>query len=234
MSVSLSNEAPAGVSAVAAHGTARRTVVQVRAGRWEPAKRILDVALALVLLVALLPLLLLIALAIRLDSRGPAIFCQRRLGLDMREFEVLKFRTMVSGASQDVHKQYIAKLAAGEIDTEVKKLTGDARVTRVGGILRKTSLDELPQLLNVVFGQMSLVGPRPALEYELDHYDARHYDRFRVRPGLTGLWQVSGRSGLGFREMLDLDREYALHSNALLDARILLSTPVALVKKPAA
>jgi lipopolysaccharide/colanic/teichoic acid biosynthesis glycosyltransferase len=237
VSVSWSNDTTT-AAPIAAAPARREPVVPAQRTEirgWERTKRAIDIVGAAALLVVLLPLLLLVALAIRLDSRGPAIFRQERLGRHMRSFTVLKFRTMVQGAPAELHERYIARLMSGELDeAEVKKLTHDPRVTRVGRFLRKTSLDELPQLLNVVTGQMSLVGPRPAIEYELGHYDAVHYDRFLVRPGLTGLWQVSGRSGIGFREMLELDRRYALDHGPALDARILLTTPVALVRKPAA
>jgi lipopolysaccharide/colanic/teichoic acid biosynthesis glycosyltransferase len=126
--------------------------------------------------------------------------------------------------------EYIAKLATGQADEEgLKKLTADPRVTRVGRFLRRTSLDELPQLVNVLVGNMSLVGPRPALEYELQHYQERHYERFAVKPGMTGLWQVSGRNLIGFTEMLDLDAEYARSSNLLTDLKILVKTPWAAI-----
>lgn len=219
---------------VASSLAARRVVPAGDSRGWHATKRVLDGVLAVVLLLVLLPLFVLISLAIKLDSRGPVIFRQDRLGRGLRRFPVLKFRTMVQDASSDLHRQYIALLVAGEEDGDVKKLTGDPRVTRVGRVLRRMSLDELPQLFNVVAGQMSLVGPRPALEYELDHYEPQHFERFGVRPGLTGLWQVSGRSGLGFREMLDLDTTYARTNGPGTDARILLATPLALVKKPAA
>lgn len=206
-----------------------------RARLWIVAKRIAEPVLALLIVVVLLPLLALVALAIKLDSRGPVLFRQRRHGLGMQEFAVLKFRTMVPDASPELHKQYITQLMAAEDDGEgLKKLTRDPRVTRVGAFLRRTSLDELPQLLNVVAGQMSLVGPRPALAYELDHYDAVHFDRFQVRPGLTGLWQVSGRSALGFRQMLDLDTRYARESGPVMDLQILIRTPITLVRRHAA
>ena len=236
MSVSWSNDTTT-AAPIAAVPARREAVVPARrttSVAWERTKRVVDVLIAAALLVVLLPLLALVALAIRLDSRGPAIFRQERLGRQMRGFTVLKFRTMDHGAPAELHERYIASLMAGEVEDDVKKLTRDPRVTRVGRFLRKTSLDELPQLINVVAGEMSLVGPRPALEYELGHYEALHYDRFLVRPGLTGLWQVSGRSGLDFREMLELDRRYALDHGPALDARILLTTPVALVRKPAA
>ena len=232
MSVGWTNDTS--TAAPVAPALAGRGHVSMSGGSWVSGKRALDTTLAVSLLLILLPLLVLVALAIKLDSRGPVIFRQARLGRGMRQFRVLKFRTMVRDASPELHREYIAKLVAGEEDHEVKKLTDDPRVTRVGRVLRRLSLDELPQLFNVVAGQMSLVGPRPALEYELDHYEPQHFERFQVRPGLTGLWQVSGRSGLGFREMLDLDTTYARTNGPATDARILLATPVALVKKPAA
>lgn len=180
------------------------------------------------------PFLLAVAVLIRLDSRGPALFRQVRLGRDRRPFEVLKFRTMKAGAPDAAHREYIAQLAAGEVSGEgLRKLTADPRVTRVGRVLRATSLDELPQLLNVLAGQMSLVGPRPALEYELEHYQPHHFERFAVRPGLTGLWQVSGRARVGFNEMLDLDVAYARDHGPVTDLRILLRTPASLVGRTA-
>jgi lipopolysaccharide/colanic/teichoic acid biosynthesis glycosyltransferase len=159
-------------------------------------KALLDrsAALALVMLLALV--LVIVAIAIRLDSPGPVFFRQRRRGLGGRPFTVLKFRTMADGASPEVHRHYIEQLAAGEAGGPgLKKLTDDPRVTRVGRVLRKLSLDELPQLANVVAGQMSLVGPRPAIDYELEHYQPHHYERFEVKPGLTGLWRCRAAAG---------------------------------------
>ena len=180
------------------------------------------------------PLFLLVAVAVRLDSRGPALFRQERLGRDRRPFRVAKFRTMRMDASDEAHRAYIAQLAAGEVMGDgLRKLTDDPRVTRVGRVLRATSLDELPQLLNVVAGDMSLIGPRPALQYELEHYASHHFERFAVRPGMTGLWQVSGRAEVGFTEMLELDVEYARSHGPLLDLTILLKTPGALIGRTA-
>ena len=207
-----------------------------RNSSFELVKRAVDVTAAVLLLVLLAPVLLAIALLVKLDSPGPVLFRQRRYGRDMEPFTFLKFRTMHHGASAELHRRYIEELATGQDSGrtgELKKLTNDPRVTRVGGPLRKLSLDELPQLFNVVVGQMSLVGPRPAIEYELDFYEPRHFERFNVRPGLTGLWQVSGRSELGFREMLDLDVEYSRTCTPGLDARCLLRTPQALVRRAA-
>ena len=190
----------------------------------------MDAVLAALLLVLFSPLFALIALAIKMDTRGPVLFKQARLGRRLEEFTVLKFRTMKFDSSPELHREYIAKLAAGKADEdELKKLTSDPRVTRTGGLLRRTSLDELPQLVNVLRGDMALVGPRPALEYELEHYQDRHFERFAVKPGMTGLWQVSGRNRVGFTEMLDLDVDYARTSNLLLDLRILAKTPVAAI-----
>jgi lipopolysaccharide/colanic/teichoic acid biosynthesis glycosyltransferase len=203
---------------------------------WSRTKRAFDVLLAVVLLVALAPLLLAIALAIRLDTPGPLLFRQQRVGRDRRRFTVLKFRTMHDGVSPAAHRLYIAQLAAGDgaAGDGLKKLTGDPRVTRVGAFLRRTSLDELPQLVNVVRGEMSIIGPRPAIEYELEHYEPEHFARFDVRPGLTGLWQVSGRNTIDFLGMLELDAQYARTTSPRLDALILLRTPLALLRGNAA
>jgi lipopolysaccharide/colanic/teichoic acid biosynthesis glycosyltransferase len=198
------------------------------------AKRTIDLIGSTVCLVVLSPLFLVLAVAIVVDSGRPVLFRQARLARGMREFRVLKFRTMKLGATPEMHREYIKKLATGQADAEgLKKLTADPRVTRVGRFLRKTSLDELPQLLNVLIGNMSLVGPRPALEYELEHYQQRHFQRFAVKPGMTGLWQVSGRNELGFTEMLDLDADYATSGNFLTDIKVLAKTPMAAISKAA-
>ena len=205
-------------------------------GAWRRGKRIFDVVAAVVLLVLLSPLLLLIAVAVRCETPGPALFRQDRYGRGLWPFVVLKFRTMHHNASPELHRRFIAQLAAGGDGPAggLKKLTHDPRVTRVGSFLRRTSLDELPQLINVLRGEMSLVGPRPAVPYELVHYAPEHYARFDVRPGITGLWQVSGRSEVGFLEMLDLDVEYARTNGSKLDALIVLRTPAALFSRRAA
>jgi lipopolysaccharide/colanic/teichoic acid biosynthesis glycosyltransferase len=205
-------------------------------GAWPIVKRCFDILFSSLLVLVLLPLLLIVAVAIKLDSRGPILFRQRRLGRDMQPFTVLKFRTMHDGVSSASHQAYIAQLANGNGHTNgngLKKMTSDPRVTRVGGVLRKFSIDELPQLFNVIGGTMSLIGPRPALSYELEHYGPRHYDRFLVRPGLSGLWQVSGRNQLGFTEMLELDAEYAESCGLVTDARIFVRTPIAMVRDAA-
>jgi lipopolysaccharide/colanic/teichoic acid biosynthesis glycosyltransferase len=203
---------------------------------WSNSRRVIDVLIAAVVLLVLAPVVLAVALAIRLDSPGPLLFRQERIGRGCRRFTVLKFRTMYAGVSDDAHRAYIARLAGPEKDAAagLKKLTDDPRVTRVGTYIRRTSLDEIPQLINVLKGEMSIIGPRPALEYELEHYEPEHFARFAVRPGLSGLWQVSGRNTIGFVGMLELDCEYARAQSARADAAILLRTPLALLRGNAA
>ena len=212
-------------------GTIDTTAVSVRSGAGPAIKRAFDFTASGLALVLVSPVLAVVALLIAVDSRGPVLFRQSRLGQGLEPFTVLKFRTMQASASDRAHREYIARLAAGEDDGDgLKKLTVDPRVTRIGRLLRRLSIDELPQLLNVVRGDMSLVGPRPAIEYELEHYDPKHYERFSVKPGITGLWQVSGRNRLGFLEMLDLDVEYARTAGIVLDLKILAKTPLAAVR----
>jgi lipopolysaccharide/colanic/teichoic acid biosynthesis glycosyltransferase len=191
--------------------------------------RCVDVVIALTLLLVLSPLLALIALAIRLDSSGPALFRQRRLGVRLEPFTVNKFRSMHQGASASVHRQFVLSLIAGEKPPPAEhgprfKLAGDDRVTRVGRFLRRSSLDELPQLWNVLRGDMSLVGPRPSIPYEVEHYPPTWFTRFEVKPGITGLWQVSGRGELTVPEMIELDAEYVRRRSLRLNTLILLRT----------
>lgn len=191
--------------------------------------RILDVMGALVLLVLLMPLIVVIAVLIRLDSPGPVVFRQRRLGRAQRPFTVNKFRTMKRDAREDVHRAFVLGLIAGETPSETEagprfKLSSDQRVTRIGRFLRRSSLDELPQLWNVLCGHMSLVGPRPPIPYEVEHYPREWLGRFAVRPGLTGLWQVSGRSELPLQDMIKLDIEYVCRRSLWLNISILART----------
>jgi lipopolysaccharide/colanic/teichoic acid biosynthesis glycosyltransferase len=188
----------------------------------EVACRALDLVATLALVLLLAPLLILIALIIKLDSPGPVLFRQQRVGRGRRNFLVAKFRTMQHGADHDVHRDYM--LALIESGTPAPKLAGDARVTRFGAFLRRTSLDELPQLWNVLRGEMSLVGPRPPIPYEVDHYPPHWFERFLVKPGVTGLWQVSGRSEVSLEEMIELDVDYARRRSVLLNVWILLRT----------
>jgi lipopolysaccharide/colanic/teichoic acid biosynthesis glycosyltransferase len=197
-------------------------------------RRTLDVTVAVAMLVVLVPLLVIIALAIRLNSRGPVIFRQRRVGGQLKEFTVHKFRTMYAEADPAPHRHYVAELirnAPQGPTPGLYKLTDDQRVTRVGRYLRKLSLDELPQLWDVLRGDMSLVGPRPVVPYEVEHYAPSVMRRFAVKPGLTGLWQVSGRNRRTYEEMLQLDVEYAERRSLALDLLILLKTPRAVLRR---
>ena len=183
------------------------------------AKRIFDFCGALILIVLLAPLFLLLVALIKLTSRGPAFFVQRRIGFRCNEFDMYKFRTMVVDAE---HQQEI--LAAAR-QSDFFKLPDDPRITELGRVLRRYSLDELPQLFNVLEGKMSLVGPRPLLVSDLQMFPLRgQMRRFSVRPGLTGLWQVSGRSGTSEEERMRLDREYVNHWSFWLDLKILAQT----------
>lgn len=194
-------------------------------------KRAFDLVAALALLALLSPVLLIAALCVKLSSPGPVLFRQRRIGQDGRPFEMLKLRTMVANADSAIHQAYVAKLIRGEAGAEGGqfKLAADPRITPVGRWLRKLSIDELPQLVNVVKGEMSLVGPRPPLAYEYELYDERARQRLSVRPGITGLWQVSGRNQLDFHQMVDLDLAYIARWSLWLDLTIVLRTPLALV-----
>jgi lipopolysaccharide/colanic/teichoic acid biosynthesis glycosyltransferase len=214
---------PAGVATPTAVESARPARVV------ELGCRALDVTLSLFLLVVLLPLMLVIAVAIRLDSRGPVLFRQRRLGRSLTPFTVHKFRTMREGVSHDVHREFVLGLIAGDEPPRADgkprfKLSSDDRVTRTGRALRRMSLDELPQLWNVVRGEMSLVGPRPPIPYEVEHYPPHWFARFAVKPGVTGLWQVSGRSELTLEDMIRLDIQYVQRRSLRLNAWILLRT----------
>ena len=193
-----------------------------------------DVAGAAFALVVFSPLFLLIAVAVKLSSNGPILFRQPRIGQFGRRFTFLKFRSMFVNNSADIHKEYVRKLIAGNADQKgrdgVFKITDDPRVTPVGRFLRRTSLDELPQFVNVLIGEMSLVGPRPPVPYEVEAYDVWHRRRLlEARPGITGLWQVNGRSRTKFDEMVRLDLQYARKQSLWLDLKILLRTPAVVV-----
>ena len=195
------------------------------------AKRAIDLTVAVSALVVLMPLFVLIAWKIKRDSPGPILFRQVRLGLSMQPFAVNKFRTMRVGASDETHREYIKQTMNSTVQPEtngIYKLERKDDITRVGRWLRKTSLDELPQLLNVIKGEMSLVGPRPCLPYEVEHFAPQHFERFVVQPGLTGLWQVTARAHTTFAEALEMDVAYVRGWSVLLDLRLLLQTPRAL------
>jgi lipopolysaccharide/colanic/teichoic acid biosynthesis glycosyltransferase len=195
------------------------------------AKRLIDVVAAAVLLVLLLPVFAAIAIAIRLDSPGPVFYRAERIGRFGKPFIVLKFRSMKAGCPATPHVEFVKTLLRAGMACELYKVTADARVTRVGAFLRRTSMDELPQLWNVLAGDMSLVGPRPDVAYAVAEYADWMHRRLDVKPGITGLWQVSGRSKLGLLDMYRLDVAYASAPSLREDVRILLRTvPVVLTR----
>ncbi len=213
------------------------------------AKRVLDFSLALLALIILFPVMVLTAILIKLDTPGPVFFIQERVGSkrriqnhatrwQMNTFRCYKFRTMVCNADPSLHKSYIKALMDNDCesmvviqgeDTQVRKLTYDPRITRFGRIIRKCSLDEVPQFINVIKGEMSLVGPRPAIPYEVEMYQPWHYRRLETKPGITGLWQVTARSTVEFDESVRLDIQYVDQQSFWLDLKILLKTPFAVL-----
>jgi lipopolysaccharide/colanic/teichoic acid biosynthesis glycosyltransferase len=200
------------------------------------AKRCLDIVGSLFALMLFLPVLLVIAAAIKLTSRGPLLFKQQRLGQYGKSFTFLKFRSMYVGADQRIHEAYVKQFisvrsGAGDSgkNDEIYKIKADPRVTADGRFIRKTSLDELPQFFNCLMGQMALVGPRPPLPYEFTAYQVWHRRRLAVKPGITGLWQVKGRSRVKFDEMVRMDLEYARSWSLWLDIKLLLQTPGAVL-----
>jgi lipopolysaccharide/colanic/teichoic acid biosynthesis glycosyltransferase len=231
--------------------TASATIEPKSKGAYYAAKRTMDAAIVTLSLVFILPLLVFIALLIRIDSPGPAIFRQERVGAKRRmhsgrweweetPFTIYKFRTMYVDAKSTLHRQFIEAYIAGDEDAmaeiqaaqkqdaEAKyKIANDPRVTRVGKFLRKTSLDELPQLWNVLVGDMSLVGPRPPIPYEVELYQPHHHERLKTIPGLTGLWQVMGRSATSFEEMVRMDVEYIQQQSITLDLKLIIGTVTA-------
>lgn len=202
------------------------------------ARRGIDIAVSAVLLTLLAPLLAAITVAIRLDSRGPALFRQRRVGRQGREFTIFKFRSMRPDADPRGHREYVTALIRGQNYNggreNLYKLAVDDRITPLGRRIRHWSLDELPQLLNVLLGDMALVGPRPAIPYEVAEYPNWYRQRFAVKPGLTGLWQVSGRSERTYEEMVRLDIEYTQSRTLLGDLSILARTPWVVVGRKGA
>jgi lipopolysaccharide/colanic/teichoic acid biosynthesis glycosyltransferase len=194
-------------------------------------RRFFDLVVGLGLVLLLSPILIAVTLAVRLDSRGTAFFRQRRVGYMERQFTLFKFRSMRLDADPRGHQEYVTALIKGGDSNpdggreNLYKLAVDNRITPVGRWIRRWSLDELPQLFNVVRGDMTLVGPRPAIPYEVAEYPSWYRERFSVRPGLTGYWQVSGRSERTYEEMVRLDIEYAQRRSIGLDLLILLKTP---------
>ena len=197
----------------------------------------MDIVGSVLALLLFAPILLAVGLAIKLTSIGPVFYRQKRVGQSGEEFVFFKFRTMHVSNDSSVHQEYVKQLIAGKAERNpgsgngkgVYKLTTDPRITRLGSFLRRTSLDELPQLLNVLRGEMSLVGPRPAIAYEVEAYTSSHRQRiFEAKPGITGLWQVNGRSRVNFEEMVRLDLQYARTWSPWMDLKILMRTPGAM------
>ena len=194
-------------------------------------KRMCDIFTALFGIILLTPLWIIVAAMVRLNDGGPAFFTQERVGLNGKTFTMFKFRTM----RVDAEELKASLMEANEADSSAGnsimfKMANDPRITRIGAFLRKTSIDELPQLFNVLRGDMSLVGPRPPLPSEVAQYESRVMGKFAVRPGITGLWQISGRSNLSWDETVHLDLSYALHRSLTLDAWIMLQTGPALLR----
>jgi lipopolysaccharide/colanic/teichoic acid biosynthesis glycosyltransferase len=201
-------------------------------------KRMMDIVGSVLALLLFSPVFVLSALAVKITSNGPVFFRQRRIGQYGKSFVFLKFRSMYVNNDAGVHKEYVQQLIAGKAHKQpmsgnaqgVYKLTKDSRITRVGSFLRKTSMDELPQFINVLMGQMSLVGPRPPVPYEVEAYDIWHRRRLlEAKPGITGLWQVCGRSRVKFDDMVRLDLKYARTWSPWMDIKILALTPGAVV-----
>ena len=218
--------------------------IKADSSRWQlfnfRIKRLIDVVGATICIIALFPLLFLIVLAIKVNSPGPTLFIQQRVGLRGKLFTFLKFRTMAENCDDSVHREYVTKLIKGKIQDKSQrekplfKLDDDSRVTKFGRFLRAWSLDELPQLVNVLKGDMSLVGPRPPIPYEVENYGAWHLHRIEMKPGITGLWQVKGRSRTTFDEMVLLDIRYIRNWSLWLDFKILLQTFKAIMSRDGA
>ncbi len=204
-------------------------------------KRLIDLIAAAGLILVFLPVMAIIAFLIKLTSPGPVFFVQDRVGArrrldkdgrmiwEIRNFRVFKFRSMLHNADESLHQEHIRAFVNGTLDSSDAdeanfKLQDDPRITWIGGIIRKTSTDELPQLINVLKGEMSLVGPRPVPAYEVNEYQDQHYERLAALPGITGLWQVMGRSAVSFEEMVRMDIDYVRSRSLFLDLKILFMT----------
>jgi lipopolysaccharide/colanic/teichoic acid biosynthesis glycosyltransferase len=221
-------------AAVPLSGPALAGAVELAQPALSRAKRALDDLLALTALVLMAPVWALAALAVRLSSPGPVLYRQERVGLGGKTFTLLKLRTMTANCDQALHRAFVTSMIRSpSLDAPVDgmyKLTDDPRVTSVGRWLRKTSIDELPQLINVLRGEMSIVGPRPPLAYEVEAYAPWQLERLSARPGITGAWQVGGRNRLSYVEMCRLDIEYIRHWSLRNDLRIVVRTPLALLR----
>jgi len=219
-------------------------IPMIRLGHsWHPwvfqkLKHALDAVAALAGIILVSPVFFAFALAIKLTSAGPVFYRAQAVGKNGRFFRIFKFRSMVTGASKDIHKEYVTRMIKGEITQDgtgkTLKITNDPRITKIGRLMRNTSLDELPQLINVLKGDMSLVGPRPCLPYEYEIYKEWHKKRTTVRPGITGLWQVVGRSEVGFEDMILLDLYYIYNRSLELDFSIMFETVFVVLRKKGA
>lgn len=214
-------------------GFATTILVDVENGRYLPLKRAVDVVLSATALLILLPLLVMLALTIKLHSPGPVLFRQTRIGKDGKPFTFLKFRSMRHSADTSIHREHVAALIKNHdlapTGGKSAKMQRDPRITGLGRILRKTSLDELPQLINVLRGEMSLVGPRPCIPYEAELFQQSHRRRFEALPGITGWWQVKGRNRVSFDDAMRMDIYYIDHLSFWLDLKILVLTPFAVL-----
>ncbi|MEN6434448.1 MAG: sugar transferase [Anaerolineaceae bacterium] len=234
---------------VASENAAKKVIY--RQGSYFRAKRLLDIVISLLALIALSPIFLLLAIIIKLDSRGPVLFRQTRVGArwvkkgesyqwEREDFVCFKFRSMVNHAREEVHKNYVTALITNDEKTmqelqgdenTLHKLVHDDRITRVGKFIRKSSLDETPQFFNVLRGDMSLVGPRPAIPYEVDLYSPRQLRRLQAKPGITGLQQITARCTLDFDNQVNLDIKYIENQSLGMDLKILFLTPFAIFKQ---
>ncbi|MCX6344115.1 MAG: sugar transferase [Armatimonadetes bacterium] len=218
-------------SAIDADGSAAQ-IYQVRQIKVYRSKRVIDFIIASIGLLLAAPFAAIIALLIRVSGPGPAVFKQTRIGKDGKEFSFFKFRSMRVGCDDSSHRQYMKLFIEGDEEgldkfqsgRKIYKLTGDDRVTAIGKFLRRTSLDELPQLLNVLRGEMSIVGPRPHIPYEVNMYKEWHRRRLKGNPGITGWWQIHGRSRVTFDESVKMDIWYLEHQSVILDIRIMMRT----------
>jgi lipopolysaccharide/colanic/teichoic acid biosynthesis glycosyltransferase len=193
-------------------------------------KRIIDVLFILLIFIPLCLVITIVAICIRLDSKGPVFFRQKRVGQNGKEFTMLKFRSMYVDNDDAIHREVIKRYMSGEaINGESYKLMDDPRITKVGRFIRKTSIDELPQFFNVLRGEMTLVGPRPPLPYEVECYRRRDWIRLTGKPGLTGTWQVYGRSRVQFQEMVEMDIMYLQKQSTLRDLKLVCLTPIVML-----
>ena len=237
-----------------AYGGLQQEIARRRRDVYFAAKRLVDVIIAGIALVALLPLLLIVAILVCLDSQGPAIFKQERVTAKRRGnsrgetwevgmFTCYKFRSMYNGTKSDLHEAFIEAFIKNDTDGMVEvqgqkshmcKLVNDPRISRIGHFIRKTSIDELPQLWNVLKGDMSIVGPRPAIPYEVEQYEPWHRARLQAKPGLTGWWQIKGRGSVEFDDGIRQDIWYVEHQSPVLDTLIVLKTPAAVLTRKGA